>query len=183
MKSFIILSLAALLVIIFALSSGVYNMDASEKHWTITEKIITWVRENSTGARAKDLVVPIIDEADILMIGADHYNAMCTICHLAPGKEPTELAVGLYPQAPLFYKKAPVTDTEENLRLTKEYFWVIKNGIKMTAMPAWGLTHNDESIWAMAAFVLKLHGMTTEQYEALIEPDHHGHQHDDDHHH
>jgi mono/diheme cytochrome c family protein len=181
MKSFIILSFVALLVIFFALSSGAYNMAATEKHWTITEKIITWVRESSIEVRAKDLEVPTIDETDIFLIGAEHYNAMCTICHLAPGRKPTELATGLYPQAPVFHERTPVTDTEEKLHATKEYFWVIKNGIKMTAMPAWGPTHDDESIWATAAFVLTLHGMTTEQYEALTETDHHGHQHEDDH--
>lgn len=181
MKSFIILSLAALLIIIFTLGSGAYNMAATEKHWAITEKVITWVRESSIEVRAKDLEVPTIDETDILLIGAEHYNAMCTICHLAPGRKPTELATGLYPQAPVFHERTPVTDAEEKLHSTKEYFWVIKNGIKMTAMPAWGLTHDDESIWAMAAFVHRLHGMADEQYEAIVETDHHGHQHNDDH--
>ena len=183
MKSFIILSLAVLLLILFALSSGAYNMAASEKHWKITEKIITWVRESSIEARAKDLVVPTIDEADISLTGAEHYDAMCTNCHLAPGREPTELAIGLYPQAPLFHKKTHVTNIEEKLQATKEYFWVIKNGIKMTAMPAWGLTHDDESIWAMAAFALKLHGMTAEQYEALFIDSDHDSDHQHNHHH
>lgn len=180
MKSFIILSLAASIVVVFALGSGAYNMAASEKHWAITEKIITWVRESSIKAHAKDLVVPTIDETEIATAGADHYNSMCIICHLAPGMEPTELSAGLYPQAPEFYERAPVTDMEEKLNLTKKYFWVIKNGIKMTGMPAWGTTHDDESIWATAGFVLKLHGMTPEQYGAFIvtESDHgHGDHH------
>jgi mono/diheme cytochrome c family protein len=181
MKSFVILSLVALLVIFLALSSGAYNMAASEKHWAITEKIITWVRENSIEARAKDLIVPEMDETEKNMTGANHYNAMCIICHLSPDLKPTELSVGLYPQAPLFYEKSPVTDTEEKLRMTKKYFWVIKNGIKMTAMPAWGPTHDDESIWAMAKFVLKMHGMSPEQYgEFIVTDTHHS---NGDHHH
>ncbi|GJL71764.1 MAG: hypothetical protein NMNS01_09630 [Nitrosomonas sp.] len=178
MKSFIILSAAAVLVVVFALGSGVYNMGASEKHWAITEKAITWVRESSIKAHAKNLVVPTIDETEIATTGAYHYDSMCIICHLAPGLEPTELSIGLYPQPPEFYERAPVTDMEEKLNQTKKYFWVIKNGIKMTGMPAWGATHDDESIWAIAKFVLKLHGMTPEQYGAFIVTDHgHGDHH------
>lgn len=109
---------------------------------------------------------------------------MCIICHLAPGLEPSELSVGLYPQAPLFFKKTPVTEEKEKLRIIKEYFWVIKNGIKMTAMPAWGPTHDDEFIWAMAVFIHKLRGMTAEEYGEFAftghDNEHDDHQHDPD---
>lgn len=181
MKSLIILSLLVLSLILFALGSGAYNIAATDKHWAVTEKLITWVRESSIEARSKDLEVPTIDETDILSTGAKHYNAMCTGCHLAPGQEPTELAIGLHPQAPVFYQQSPATDAKEMLQATKKYFWVIKNGIKMTSMPAWGLTHDDETIWAMAAFIHKLHGITAEQYAALVVDS--GNDHEDQHNH
>lgn len=181
MKSFIIVSLVAVVGVLVALGSGAYNMAATEKHWAITEKMITWVRESSIKARAEELEVPTFKEADVLAKGFNHYNAMCTGCHLAPGKQPTELAVGLYPQAPVFHGRVPVSE-EDKLYLSKKYFWVIKNGIKMTAMPAWGLTHDDEAIWAMAAFIQKLPGMTAEQYAALADSHGDGHDHQHDHH-
>ena len=34
-----------------------------------------------------------------------------------------------------------------------ELFWIIKNGIKMTGMPAFGPTHQDEQIWNIVGFV------------------------------
>jgi ketosteroid isomerase-like protein len=49
----------------------------------------------------------------------------------------------------------------------KRSFWIIKHGIKMSAMPAWGKTHTDEQIWNMVAFLQKLPGMTPAQYAAL----------------
>lgn len=168
MKSFIVLSLAVLLLILFALGLGAYNMAATDKHWKITEQIITWVRERSIKVRSEDLEVPVIDESEIFATGAQHYNAMCTGCHLAPGKEPTEIAMGLYPQAPVFHERTAVTDAENKLQLTKKNFWVIKYGIKMTAMAAWGPTHDDTTIWAIAAFIHELPGMTAEQYAALV---------------
>ena len=71
------------------------------------------------------------------------------------------------------------------LDLARGYFWVIKNGIKMTAMPAWGLSHDDATIWAMVAFIFKMSGMTQEQYKELThstqdhatDHEHHDHAH------
>ncbi len=162
------LLLASLIAVIIALGSGAYNMAATEKHWGITERVIEWVRDSSIEARAKDLNVPSLDDADLLANGAEHYNAMCTICHLAPGLNPTELSIGLYPQAPVFHQREPINDPAAKLERAKAYFWVIKNGLKMTAMPAWGLSHDDHAIWGMTALVLKISKMSPEQYENLI---------------
>lgn len=181
MKLLIALSLAVVVMVILALDSGVYNIGATEKHWAITEKMIAWVRESSIKARAEELEAPTFDEAALLGKGFKEYDAMCTECHLKPGIKPTDLAVGLYPQAPVFHEREQVTQAHEKSYLFKKYFWVIKNGVKMTAMPAWGPTHTDEEIWAIAAFVLKLPGMTAEEYAAMGEKHRHADPHD--HHH
>ena len=183
MKTFLSLTLASLILTFIVLGSGAYNMAATEKHWGITEKIIAWVRESSIEARAKNLEAPPLDDTEVLLKGAEHYNAMCTICHLAPGLKPTELSIGLYPQAPIFHQRESVNDPAKQLDRIRAYFWVIKNGLKMTAMPAWGLSHDDDSIWAMAAFVVKMSHMTPEQYENLISSaKDHSHDHDHSHH-
>ena len=183
MKTILSLILASLILAFIALGSGAYNIAATEKHWSITEKIIEWVRESSIKARTKNLEVPPLDNAELLLIGAVHYTAMCTTCHLAPGLKPTELSIGLYPQAPVFHQRESVDDPLKKLEHIREYFWVIKNGLKMTAMPAWGLSHDDDSIWAMAAFVLKMSHMTPEQYENLISSaKDHSHDHEHSHH-
>ena len=49
----------------------------------------------------------------------------------------------------------------------QELFWVTKNGIKMTGMPAWGKTHSDKKIWAMVAFMKKLPDMSAEEYKKM----------------
>jgi mono/diheme cytochrome c family protein len=50
----------------------------------------------------------------------------------------------------------------------KEAFWVIKHGIKMSAMPAWGFSHDDPTIWSMVAFVQKLPAMSPAQYRDIV---------------
>ncbi|UJP05164.1 MAG: cytochrome c [Nitrosomonas sp.] len=168
MKKMIGLLIAAAVLVFFVVDSGFYNMAATEKHWQITERAIAWMRDRSVETRANDLQVPALEGESMLLSGAEHYHAMCTICHLAPGLKPTELALGLYPQAPKFFEYAPVEDQNDKLARTKRYFWVIKNGLKMTAMPAWGVSHDDDSIWAMAAFALEMSAMSPEQYQEIV---------------
>lgn len=185
MKKILGLLSVSLILVIIAVGSGAYNIAATEKHWDITEKMIAWVRDSSVEARSRDLKTPSLDDKNLLSQGAEHYQAMCTICHLAPGAEPTELSMGLYPKAPIFHQREPIMDQEKKLDRAKAYFWVIKNGLKMTAMPAWGLSHDDNDIWGMTAFVLKMGNMTPEQYAELVNPtkdhahesDGHGHSH------
>lgn len=167
MKKILSLLLISLISAVIIISSGVYNIAATEKHWPVTEKLIEWVRISSVNAHAKNMEVPPLDSIDMITTGATHYDAMCTGCHLAPGMKSTELSIGLYPQAPVFYQREAIIDQAKALEQTKAYFWIIKNGIKMTAMPAWGLSHDDASIWAMVAFILKMSGMSQEQYREL----------------
>lgn len=86
---------------------------------------------------------------------------MRTSCHLRPGLEDSELRKGMYPQPPNL-SKVHVDPWDA--------FWVIKHGIEMSAMPAWGLggSHDDEATWSMVAFLQKLPGMTPQEYEAIV---------------
>ena len=59
---------------------------------------------------------------------------------------------------------------EEAAEMTSaELFWVTKNGIKMTGMPAWGATHDDSSIWPVIAFMKELPGLDGPAYQAMLE--------------
>jgi mono/diheme cytochrome c family protein len=78
---------------------------------------------------------------------------------LKPGMKDSEIRPGLYPQPPNL----------SQVRVDpKVAFWAIKHGIKMSAMPAWGASHDDPTIWSMVAFLQKLPGMTPQQYEDLV---------------
>src|SRR3546814_14076730 len=68
---------------------------------------------------------------------------------------------GLYPQASILFKVSN--------RSASEQFWIIKHGIKMTAMPAWWKTHDDRLIWDMVAFVRQLPGLSPAQYQAMTQ--------------
>jgi mono/diheme cytochrome c family protein len=48
-------------------------------------------------------------------------------------------------------------------------FWIIKHGIKMSAMPAWSKALDDEAIWDVVSFVRRMPDMTPETYRELTD--------------
>jgi mono/diheme cytochrome c family protein len=141
--------------------AGLYNIAADVPHLQPVYWLFETVRERSVAARARDIVVPNdLDESSRISKGAGQYADMCSGCHLAPGMERTEISRGLYPRAPELRRKTDLTPAEQ--------FWIVKHGVKMTGMPAWGVTHDDELLWDVVAFVRKLPELTPEQYETLV---------------
>ena len=151
----LVLALTAAVIFVW---SGVYNIAANEKHWEITGLLLEIVRERSIEARIDDIVAPPLVEQKLIARGAINYEEMCAQCHLSPGIESSELYEGLYPQPPIFHKRDNATHEPE------EMFWVVKNGIKLTAMPAWEKSHSDEQIWELVAFILAIEKMSPEDY-------------------
>jgi len=48
-----------------------------------------------------------------------------------------------------------------------EVFWIEKNGIKMSGMPAFGKTDEDEELWKVAAFVKALPTFGAAEYASI----------------
>ncbi len=140
---------------------GAYDVAADAPHTRPVYWLMNEIRSHSITVRSRD-IQPVSDLGSPARIsaGAGLYNEMCSGCHLAPGMEKTEISHGLYPAAPELSHATGLTPGEE--------FWVIKHGVKMTGMAAWGKTHNDTLIWDMVAFLQKLPKLTPAQYQALV---------------
>ena len=153
--------LALVAAISVAIYAGIYNIAADVPHTQPVYWLLEELRDRSVAIRAKDIVVPKdLDELKRISAGAGQYAEMCSGCHLAPGMKRTEISRGLYPRAPELRRKSDLTPAEQ--------FWIIKHGVKMTGMPAWGITHDDELLWDVVAFLRKLPELTAEQYRALV---------------
>jgi mono/diheme cytochrome c family protein len=170
----VVITLAVLAVFATAvLYSGTFDIAADDPHWGITSRIIESMRNRSIARQAGDVTVPSsLDDAKLIASGASEYAQMCTACHLAPGMKDTEMRKGLYPMPPELALHGAH-------RSPAEQFWIIKHGIKMTGMPAWGLTHDDRRIWSMVAFLRKLPSLSPERYHELAAAGEGGHSHDE----
>lgn len=79
--------------------------------------------------------------------GAEVYAQDCASCHGVPGED-AEYAKWMYPQAPQLWKKhksgsvVGVSDDDAG-----ETYWKVKNGIRLTGMPAFQHILSDEQMW------------------------------------
>lgn len=139
--------------------SGFYNIGADDHHTKIVLAMIEQLRERSIGVRARAVEVPPLEDPKSVMAGAQSYAALCVGCHLAPGVTKSDIRPGLYPHPPNL--------AQEDTKDTQRAFWIIKHGIKMSAMPAWGKSLDDAKVWDIVAFVRKMPDMTPETYQEL----------------
>jgi len=148
---FVLAGAAAVLVY-----AGLYNIAADVPHTQPVYWLLETMRERSVAARARDVLVPNdLDDTNRISRGAGQYAEMCSGCHLAPGMKRTEISRGLYPRAPELRRESHLTPGEQ--------FWIVKHGVKLTGMPAWGVTHDDELLWDMVAFLRKLPELTPDR--------------------
>jgi mono/diheme cytochrome c family protein len=153
------------------LALGIYDIGADAPHMDFTRAVIAYARDRSVAVRARDIAVPALDSPDRVTDGASDYDEMCTGCHLAPGMPENEMRPGLYPKPPRLAEIPALPPAAQ--------FWIVKHGIKMSAMPAWGKTHSDDEIWNMVAFLQKLPHLNAHDYRALVERGGHHHMHDE----
>lgn len=153
------LILAALVGLLVLPLLGLFDTTATGK-----PNILDWWGEvnleNSLRWRADDGKIP--DGAN-LEEGFEHYRAMCLHCHGAPDAERQEWAYNMLPVPPKLW------DTEVQQMTDAQLFSIIKDGIRMTGMPAFGPTHSNKDIWRIAAFVRRLNQLSPEQKHELRE--------------
>lgn len=145
---------------------GFIDVSADTPHTAIVFNFIQEARERSIDRSAREIAPPAdLSDPERVRRGAGNYDAMCEQCHLSPGLANTEIRQGLYPTPPDLSKS---TDAPSNAELAHR-FWVIKHGIKASAMPAWwkgGM--EDVAIWDLVAFLNRLPNLSPEQYASLV---------------
>jgi mono/diheme cytochrome c family protein len=166
-------------------TGGLLNFAGDEPHPSAVEDFIAAARERFIADRSAAIEVPDLDDPQRIAAGAAHYAPMCAGCHLSPEAQDTEIRRGLYPQPPNLAQPAQHAghDHGDMQQAARRQFWIVKHGVKMTAMPAWGTTHGDDAIWGLVAFVRKLPEMSAGEYARLSEKPKDGHQHSHDHQH
>jgi len=153
-----------LLVIVGAaafLGTGSFNTAATLPPGKIEKQVAAFALNKSVQRRAPSTKNPFAGNADAVRVGLAHYKEMCVTCHGAPGVDPSEIGEGLNPPAP------DLTLPKVQARTDGQLFWLVQNGIRMTAMPAFGPTHKDEEVWKIVSFLRHLPELTQEEEKQL----------------
>ena len=152
----VLLAIAGLLVVY----TGAYNVAATEQHTSLVRWAFDTTMHRGVERRAADVSPAAEVDPAMLARAGREYQAMCQHCHAGPGAEREPWADGMRPRPPHLVEAAPEWERQE-------VFWLVKHGVKMTGMRAFGSVHDDEMLWAIATFVKQLPAMTPGRYAAF----------------
>lgn len=139
---------------------GWYDVSADKPHGQLISWAVHTTMIHAVRARAHDGIPPKPFSEVQIRDGFDLYEDHCAVCHGGPGVARAKWVRGLEPTPPYLLDAARRWSPAE-LR------FIIKHGVKMTAMPAWGRSHSDADITSLMAFLEALPSLTPKAYQAM----------------
>lgn len=141
--------------------SGVLNLAASTPHPQGWASFLHYAFQRSVAFHSRTLDPPAeLNSAALIEKGATHYDRVCSNCHGAPGMGQNPIALSMRPQPQ--YLMGSLKDYTPS-----ELFWIVKHGVKYSAMPAWPAGDRDDEVWAMVAFLGAMKNMNYQQYRDI----------------
>lgn len=106
---------------------------------------------------------PVPPNPDMLEEARAHFADHCAACHANDGSGQTPIGKNVYPKAP----DLRLADTQS--MSDGELFWTIHNGIRFTAMPAWGDSEPEKDLdsWKLVHFIRHLPRLTPEELDEM----------------
>ena len=131
------------------------------------EKIIAHaMRQLAIPSSAKNEKNPLPASAANIHDGMDHFADHCAICHANDGSGQSDMGPNLYP-------KPPDLRAAETQNLTDgEIYYIIANGVRLSAMPA--SDHTTEDNWKLVLFIRHLPALTPAEEKEMekLNPSH-----------
>ena len=112
---------------------------------------------------ARELKNPLPPAPELLAEAWTHFADHCALCHGNDGRGRTEIGRNLYPKAP------DMTAAETQSLSDGELFYIIKNGVRLTGMPAWGADtpQDDRASWQLVHFIRHLPNITEAEIHGM----------------
>ena len=140
--------------------SGLYSVAASKGHWPIVHWVLEFGMRKSVETHASGIETPPLSDRALLELGVGHFQGGCAPCHGAPGFPPSPVAQQTLPAPPDLSRAVPQWKPHQ-------LFWIVKHGLKYTGMPAWPAPARDDEVWALVAFLVRLPGISPDEYRRL----------------
>ena len=139
------------------------GFSASEPPGALERWIARRARSAAMPADARARPNPLQNNPEVLAEARAHWADHCAACHANDGSGDTLLGKHTSPPAPDM--RLPATQ-----KLTDgELFYVIQNGIRLTAMPAWssGSAHDEQDSWKLVYFIRHLPQLTLAEKQEM----------------
>ena len=142
--AFIVIGIAAFVYV----HLGFADIRADQKPTQLETWFAGGGMDNSAERHAPNVKNPMEPTEANLHDGMVVYTMNCAVCHGTPAGD-SEIGQREYPPAPQFMKDA--ADMAEN-----QNFYIIKHGIRLSAMPGWDKTLSDDKIWKVVTFLANM---------------------------
>jgi len=152
-----ILAVLGVIAATAVVSFGLYNPSAALGHLPGVSWVLHTTYRNAVETWSRDYPKPDLTDLGLIQRGAGHYRSYCADCHSAPGRSPVFIARSMVPPPPHIADAVAGWDANE-------LFWIVKNGVKMTGMPAWPSQVRDDEVWSVVAFLLRVPDLSEEVY-------------------
>lgn len=140
---------AAIAVIgaVLVVGLGLYNVSARQGHMPGVSWVLHTAYRSAVWLRApSEEEVPDLSSPAMIALGKGHYQDACAFCHAMPGQSRSQTALSMLPAPP--HVTEAVSDWEP-----QHMFWIVRNGVKMSGMPAWPSARRDDDVWSVVAFL------------------------------
>jgi mono/diheme cytochrome c family protein len=139
--------------------SGLYDVAATKEHSFPVFLLLHTAMTQSVWFHSRGIKAPSLDDSARVDRGLALFRDHCAQCHGAPGVEPRAFALGLNP--------APQNLVEVGRSWEpSEIYWTVRNGVKMTGMPAWEDRLSEQDLWSLVAFIERLPAMSPSEYRS-----------------
>jgi mono/diheme cytochrome c family protein len=159
-----------LLVLLIAAIIGVgrlvqHGLSARDEPTAVEHFVAGRLRRLSVPRSERDAKNPVPLTPEILAQGRAHFADHCAVCHGNDGRGKTTIGRNLYPKAPDMW------DKETQSLSDGEIFYTIKNGVRLTGMPAWGEDNSEADLdsWHLVHFIRHLPQITVEELAEMRE--------------
>jgi mono/diheme cytochrome c family protein len=154
MKRWILVVLIALLLAVVAIVGLTQiRLDALQEPGHVETFLATLVKHLLISRSSGEDIPPApTNLQESIKEGDKLYAIDCSMCHGADGHTPTDAGRWMYPRA------ADLTSPAVQQYSDRELFWIVKNGIRLSGMPAFGKVESDEHIWNLVNYVRALPG-------------------------
>jgi mono/diheme cytochrome c family protein len=126
---------------------------------------VAWKAALPAGASSR--TNPVADTPEVLAEASAHWADHCASCHANDGSGESQMGRRTYPPAPDMRRPATQQLTDGEL------FYIIQNGVRLTAMPAWGAAsrgnsaHDETDSWKLVRFIRHLPALTFAEKKAM----------------
>ncbi|WP_291272303.1 c-type cytochrome [Geothrix sp.] len=141
----------------------VHGVSARDQPTAVEALLARSLRHAAIPRSDRALVNPVPFNEAALEGGRMHWADHCALCHGNDGKGNTEIGRNLFPKAPDM-----TTSVTQNLS-DGELFSIIKNGVRLTGMPAWGASSHaeDDQTWKLVHFIRHLPRTTADELDHM----------------